>query len=70
MNRIEIENQLLYETRQLPIEKLQEVLVFIVKQRDEVCKVTKLAKRPIGLLDGKCNIHKDFKMTDEEFLQS
>ena len=66
MNRIEIENQLLFETRQLPIEKLQEVLVFIIKQR-EVSKVTNLAKRPIGLLDGKikCNIHKDFKMTDE-----
>ena len=29
-------------------------------------------QRPLGLLDGKvkCHIHKDFAITDEEFLQS
>lgn len=72
MNRTDIENQLLNEIHSLPIEKLQSILDFVVKQRENLESTNNLTKRPIGLLDGKvkCDISEDFKMTDEEFLQS
>jgi len=71
MNRAEIENQLLNEIRSLPVEKLEEIIEFTIKQREN-SKTTHLTQPPIGLLDGKEKFHisEDFKMTDEEFLKA
>jgi hypothetical protein len=64
MNRSDIENQLLQESRELPIDKLQESLDFILflKQRlnfhpDDLVKQS----HPLGLLEekAKCCIHHD-----------
>jgi hypothetical protein len=74
MNRTDIENQLLQESRGLPIEKLQESLDFILflKQRmnfhpDDLVKQS----HPLGLLEekAKCRIHHDFALA-ENFLQT
>jgi hypothetical protein len=66
MNRTDIENQLLQESRGLPIEKLQESLDFMLflKQRmnfhpDDLVKQS----HPLGLLEekAKCRIHHDME---------
>jgi len=71
MNRTDIENQLLQESRGLPIDKLQESLDFILflKQRmnfhpDDLVKQS----RSLGLLEGKakCRIHHDFALGNSE----
>lgn len=75
MTQVEIENRLLYEFKGLSLEKMEEALDFVLflKQRANL-RQENLGKRqrPLGLLDGKvkCRIHKDFAITDEEFLQS
>jgi len=75
MTQVEIENRLLYEFKGLSLEKMEAALDFVLflKQRTNLHQEN-LGKRqrPLGLLDGKvkCHIHKDFAITDEEFLQS
>jgi len=56
----------------------QEILISYGKKREKVAVLVPYAsykrrsKRELGLLKGRgrCVIHKDFKMTDEEFLDS
>jgi len=43
MNRAEIENKLLNEIRSLPVEKLEEILEFTIKQRENA-KTTHLTQ--------------------------
>jgi hypothetical protein len=74
MTRVEIENQLLQEMHTLSVEKLEEILDFVLflKHRLNFKKTPVKPQRPLGLLEGKakCLIHEDFKITDEEFLNS
>jgi len=67
MNRAEIEQAVLNEIHALPLDKVEETLNFILSLKNEPIK-----KRPLGLLKGKFefDISEDFKMIDEEFLQS
>ena len=75
MNRIEIEKQLLHEFQELSIEKLEETLNFVLFSKHSANfkpLKTSSRKRKLGLLEGKakCVLHENFKITDEEFLQS
>jgi len=75
MTRVEIENQLLQEMHTISVEKLEEILDFMLflKRRSNLTQIPiKQQQRPLGLLEGKakCYLHEDFKMTDEEFLRS
>jgi hypothetical protein len=74
MTRVEIENQLLYEFRGLSVRKLEETLNFVLFLKHSThFQPMKSINRPLGLLEGKAKcllLHDDFKITDEEFLQS
>ncbi len=76
MNRIYVENQLLQEFHSLSVEKLEEILDFVLFVKHRVVNSNKNhslnQQRTLGLLEGKakCHIHDDFKITDEEFLRS
>ena len=67
MNRTEIEQAVLKEMHSLPLDKVEATLNFVLSLKNKPVK-----KRPLGLLKGKVEfaIDKNFKMTDEEFLQS
>lgn len=67
MNRIEIEQAVLKEMHSLPLDKVEATLNFVLSLKNKPVK-----KRPLGLLKGKVAfaIDENFKMTDEEFLQS
>ena len=67
MNRTEIEQAVLKEIHNLPINKVEETLIFILALKHNPIK-----KRPLGLLKGKVeySIEENFKMTDEELLNS
>ncbi|MCK9634839.1 MAG: hypothetical protein M0R41_00990 [Methylobacter tundripaludum] len=67
MNRIEIEQAVLREMHSLPLDKVEATLNFVLSLKNKPVK-----KRPLGLLKGKVEfaIDENFKMTDEEFLQS
>jgi hypothetical protein len=67
MNRTEIEQAVLKEIHNLPLEKVEATLNFILSLKNQSVK-----KRPLGLLKGKVEftIGEDFKMTEEEFLHS
>lgn len=67
MNRIEIEQAVLKEMHSLPLDKVEATLNFVLSLKNKPVK-----KRPLGLLKGKVKfaIDENFKMTDEEFLQS
>ena len=58
MTRTDIENQLLSEIHSLPIENLQSILDFVVKQREYIETTDDLTKRSIGLLNKKEKIKK------------
>ena len=74
MTRVEIENQLLQEMHTVSVEKLEEILDFMLflKHRFNFKQTPIKQQRPLGLLEGKakCHIHDDFKITDKEFLRS
>ena len=61
MNRVEFEQLVVNEIHNLPFN-------YILSLKEN----KKIKKRPLGLLEGKVKfvIKDDFKMTDEEFLQS
>lgn len=67
MNRTEIEQAVLKEIHSLPLDKVEATLNFVLSLKNKPSK-----KRPLGLLKGKVEfaIDENFKMTDEEFLQS
>jgi len=67
MTRTEIEQAVLNEMHSLPLDKVEATLNFILSLKNQPVK-----KRPLGLLKGKVDfaIDDNFKMTDEEFLQS
>ncbi len=67
MNRAEIEQAVLNEIQNLPLDKVEATLNFVLSLKNQPIK-----KRPLGLLKGKVEfaIEEDFKMTDEEFLHS
>jgi hypothetical protein len=67
MNRTEIEQAVLKEIHSLPLDKVEATLNFVLSLKNKPIK-----KRPLGLLKGKVEfaIDENFKMTDEEFLQS
>ncbi|MCF7967083.1 MAG: hypothetical protein K9L79_16330 [Methylobacter tundripaludum] len=67
MNRTEIEQAVLREIHSLPLDKVEATLNFVLSLKNKPVK-----KRPLGLLKGKVEfaIDENFKMTDEEFLQS
>jgi hypothetical protein len=76
MNRVDVENQLLQEIHNLSVEKLEEILDFVLFVKHSIINSNNNHSlnqaRPLGLLEGKakCHIHDDFKITDEEFLRS
>lgn len=67
MTRTEIEQAVIKEIHTLPLNKVEETLNFVLSLKKLTPK-----KRPLGLLKGKVNfaIADDFKISDEEFLQS
>ncbi len=67
MNRAEIEQAVLTEIHNLPLDKIEATLNFVLSLKNNPVK-----KRPLGLLKGKVEfaIDENFKMTDEEFLHS
>jgi len=67
MNRTEIEQAVLKEIHTLPLNKVEETLNFVLSLKRKTVK-----NRPLGLLKGKVEfaMEENFKMTDEEFLQS
>jgi hypothetical protein len=67
MTRTEIEQAVLNEMHSLPLDKVEATLNFVLSLKNQPGK-----KRPLGLLKGKVDfsIDENFKMTDEEFLQS
>lgn len=67
MNRTEMEQAVLKEIHNLPLNKLEEILNFILSSKNNPIK-----KRSLGLLKGKVeySIEENFKMTDEELLNS
>jgi len=67
MNRTEIEQAVLNEIHTLPLNKVEETLNFVLSLKRKTVK-----NRPLGLLKGKVEfaMEENFKMTDEEFLQS
>ena len=58
---------MLREIHSLPLDKVEATLNFVLSLKNKPVK-----KRPLGLLKGKVEfaIDENFKMTDEEFLQS
>lgn len=67
MNRTEIEQAVLKEMHSLSLDKVEATLNFVLSLKNKPVK-----KRPLGLLKGKVEfaIDENFKMTDEELLQS
>ena len=67
MNRAEIEQAVLIEIHNLPLDKVEATLHFVLSLKNQPAK-----NRPLGLLKGKVEfvIEENFKMTDEEFLHS
>lgn len=67
MNRAEIEQAVLKEIHTLPLDKVEAILNFVLSLKNKPVK-----KRPLGLLKGKVefSIEDNFKITDDEFLQS
>lgn len=67
MTRTEIEQAVIKEIHALPLNKVEETLNFVLSLKKQLPK-----KRPLGLLKGEVDfaIADDFKMSDEEFLQS
>ncbi len=67
MTRTEIEQAVLKEIHTLPLDKVEATLNFVLSLKNKPIK-----KKPLGLLKGKVafSIEDNFKMTDEEFLQS
>lgn len=67
MNRAEIEQAVLKEMHALPLDKVEATLNFVLSLKNQPVK-----KRPLGLLKDKVEfgIGDDFKMTDEELLNS
>lgn len=67
MNRSEIEQAVLKEIHTLPLHQAEEALSFILSLKTKSVK-----KRRLGLLKGKVEfaINENFKITDDEFLQS
>jgi len=67
MNRAEIEQAVLKEIHTLPLDKVEATLNFVLSLKNKPVK-----KRPLGLLKGKVkfSIEDNFKITDDEFLQS
>jgi len=67
MNKTEIEQAVLKEIHALPLQQAEEALSFILTLKRKSAK-----KRPLGLLKGKVefSIDENFKMNDDEFLQS
>lgn len=67
MNRTEMEQAVLKEIHSLPLNKVEETLNFILS-----LKKNQIKKRPLGLLKGKIeySIEENFKVTDEELLNS
>lgn len=67
MTRAEIEQVILKEMHTLPLDKVEATLNFVLSLKNQAVK-----KRPLGLLKDKVEfaIGEDFKMTDEEFLNS
>jgi len=67
MNRTEIEQAVLKEIHTLPLDKVVATLNFVLSLKSQAVK-----KRPLGLLKDKVEftIGEDFKITDEEFLNS
>jgi hypothetical protein len=67
MNRTEIEQAVLKEMHTLPLDKVEATLNFVLSLKNQAVK-----KRPLGLLKDKVEfaIGDDFKMTDEELLNS
>ena len=67
MNRAEIEQAVLTEIHNLPLDKVEATLHFVLSLKNQPVK-----KRPLGLLKGKVEfvLNENFKMTDEEFLHS
>jgi hypothetical protein len=74
MTKAEIENQVVQELHDLPVEKVREVLDFVLFLHSRLQKTDEIQtpRRPLGLLKGKaeCRIGEDFSVTDEEFLAS
>jgi len=67
MNRAEIEQAVLKEMHALPLDKVKATLNFVLSLKNQPVK-----KRPLGLLKDKVEfaIGDDFKITDEELLDS
>lgn len=67
MNKSEIEQAVLKEIHALPLHQAEEALSFILSLKTKSAK-----KRRLGLLKGKVEfaINENFKITDDEFLQS
>ncbi|MCF7988769.1 MAG: hypothetical protein K9L60_14565 [Methylovulum sp.] len=67
MNRAKIEQAVLTEIHTLPLDKVEATLNFVLPLKNQTVK-----KRPLGLLKDKVEfaIGDDFKMTDEELLNS
>ena len=67
MNRVEIEQAVLDEIHTLPLDKVEATLKFVRSLKTKPAK-----KRPLGLLKDKVafDLGENFKMTDDEFLQS
>lgn len=67
VNKTEIEQAVLKEIHTLPLDQAEEALSFILSLKRKSAK-----KRPLGLLKGKVEfaIDENFKITDDEFLQS
>lgn len=74
MTKAEIENRVVQELHDLPLEKVQELLDFalFLHSRLQTEDKSHQPRRPLGLLEGKaeCRIGEDFSVTDEEFLNS
>jgi hypothetical protein len=67
MNRTEIEQAVLKEIHTLPLDKVEATLNFVLSLKNQPVK-----KRPLGLVKGEVefSLEENFKITDEEFLQS
>jgi hypothetical protein len=67
MNRTEIEQAVLNEIHNLTLDKVEATLQFVLSLKNQPVK-----KRPLGLLKGKVEfaIKENFKMSDDELLQS
>jgi len=69
VNMIEVEQRIIEQLHELPIESAEELLDFalFLKQRKRAAKPK---QRPLGLLKGKASyrIEDDFAVTDEELI--